>query len=381
MIAHNPDRHPKELRSHAGDGPPLVGVQHEDEAAEAGWVVRQVQDLVRAGREAYRDVAVLFRTAPQARAFEQELRVRAVPYVLVGGMSFFDRKEVRDALAFLRLAVQPDDELSLLRVVNTPPRGVGKRAVERAVAFATEQGVSAGEAFRRADEVDGLDPQAAAAVRDFLGLLRTAANLHSKLVDQVRAVIDAVGYRREVERLYDDPKTVDERWSAVEEVFNFAENHARKQRGADLASFLADVALAGEDAREDDDAGDRDAVTLMTLHAAKGLEFPRVYLVGLEEGLLPHLRSVEADTVEEERRLMYVGLTRARRHLTLSWVSARARFGQRVECHASRFLFETKGEPPPKGWLPAGSVRPPQRKSAAGKPKRRKLKTLMKKRP
>jgi len=158
-----------------------------------------------------------------------------------------------------------------------------------------------------------------------------------------------------VDRCYPDPATREERWASVMEVLNYAENHVRRAKKPTLASFLEALTLQNDDSRDKDKESTRDAVMMMTLHAAKGLEFPRVYLIGVEEGILPHGRSVAEDTVEEERRLMYVGITRAQRHLTISVTKTRSKFGTRVESHASRFLYELLEQAPPKGWRAAGS--------------------------
>ena len=160
---------------------------------------------------------------------------------------------------------------------------------------------------------------------------------------------ERIGLRAQI-----DQRTRDLRWAAVGEVIEFADNHAHRQRNATLATFLQDLTLTANDDKSDEEPGERARVMLMTLHSAKGLEFPRVYLVGLEEGLLPHLRSVAEDTVEEERRLMYVGITRARTHLTLTYTKQRTKFGRPVDSMPSRFLFEIKGTPPPATWIPAG---------------------------
>ncbi len=353
VIRNNPARHEKELRSALGDGPPIRVGRCDDELNEAGFVVREITAAVRTGKARHGDFAILFRTSSQPRVFEQELRARAVPYKLVGGPSFFDRKEIRDVLAYLRLIANPVDEASFLRIVNRPPRGVGKTSLDRALAFATEHGVSILEVFDRAGEVEKLGEGAA---RSVAGLRKSLATLGGddpgrQLVPFLKRVLETVGYRSEVERAYPDPRTRDDRWATVMELCNAAENHVRRAKKPSLAKFLEEVALAESDDRSDDGER-RDQVSLMTLHAAKGLEFPRVYLVGVEEGLLPHARSVAEDSVEEERRLAYVGVTRAMEHLTVTWAAERSKFGTRVESQPSRFVFELRDELPPKEWIP-----------------------------
>ena len=358
VIRNNPQRHDKTLRSAMGDGEPLMAVTMRDEAAEAETVVAEIKRLVEHDGHRFSDFAILFRTAVQPRPFEAELRMKQVPYVLVGGMSFFDRKEVRDVLSYLRLAANPKDEASLLRIVNAPPRGVGKTTIDRVLEFATREGISATDAFDRADEIEKVNARAVDAVQDLRARLRAVRKLYptgEELVELCRRVVEEVGYVDEVKRLYPDEADFEKRWAAVEEVFNFAENYVRKRKRPGLLGFLNELSLSATDTDSADDAARRQAVTLMTLHASKGLEYPRVYLVGLEEGVLPHQRAAVEDGVEEERRLAYVGITRAQRALTLSWCAERARAGQRVQRHPSRFLLEVQEKAPPEGWIPAGA--------------------------
>jgi superfamily I DNA/RNA helicase len=355
VIRCNPSRHDKSLRSAIGDGEPVRVEKLEDEEKEADFVVRGIAEAARAGTQ-FRDNAILVRAAVQTRAFEARLRQGNVPYVLVGGMSFFDRKEVRDLLAYLRLVQNPDDEGSLLRVVNTPPRGVGDSTIDKVLAFATEHGISAGAAFERAAEIAGVPASAAAAVREFRAMLARFASPEPgpQLVSVLRRLVGNLAYDAYLRMTYPEPRDFEARMAAVTEVVNFAENHVRRRgASATLGEFLEELALNGDEDKSSKDAARRDAVTLMTLHAAKGLEFPRVYLVGCEEGILPHMRSVAEDTVEEERRLMYVGITRAQRRLVVTHCAERAKYGRRSKCDASRFVFEMTGEAPPADWRAA----------------------------
>ncbi len=351
VIACNPARHGKTLRSALGPGEPVVVKRVEDETAEADFAVREITDLMREGRARPKDFAVLFRAATQARAFEAALRAKQVPYRLVGGMSFFDRKEVRDVLAYLRLAANPDDEVSLLRIINCPPRGIGKVTIDKALAYATAEGIPVARAFREANAIVGLPPPAVESMQAFLRKVAAlgSADPGRDLVAWIRRVLAEFDYRAEVDRAYPDAATREERWQGVLELVNFAENHVRRVGAPTLSSFLEALVMSDTDDEEEKESA-RDQVTLMTLHSAKGLEFTRVYLVGVEEGLLPHIRAVGEKTVEEERRLMYVGITRAQRHLTVSCVKSRARGGHRGESMPSRFLYEMRGEAPPKMW-------------------------------
>jgi len=341
VIRNNAARHEKTLKAACGSGEPVRILECVDEEHEAEFVVQEIVQEVRMRRAGFGDYAVLFRTAVQPRPFEAHLRAARVPYDLVGGMSFFDRKEVRDVLAYVRLMANPDDEASLLRVINVPPRGVGKATVEKVVDKATKLGISAGAAFDR----DTVEP-----VHEFRRTMASMAKRagESGIVQALREMLVAVNYGAEIERCYEEAVARQSRTAAVEEVLAIAENYVRRTPGPTLDGFLEELTLSAEEATDDGkDEGPRDRVTLMTLHSAKGLEFPRVFLVGVEEGLLPHARSIAEDTVEEERRLMYVGVTRAMRHLTILRAKTRAKYGRREGCVPSRFIAEIKGESAP----------------------------------
>jgi ATP-dependent DNA helicase UvrD/PcrA len=378
VISNNPSRHEKALRSALGDGEPVAVHMAKDEEAEATFVVREILGAVRKGEAQRSEFAILFRTATQPRAFEAVLRMAGVPYRLVGGQSFFDRKEVRDVLAYLKLLVNPDDETSLLRVVNTPPRGVGKTAIDRLLAFATSQGISAARALDRIAEVERFPSGALRAINALRATMRgIAADIpRAGVVRTVRNLVEGVNYRAEIERCYEDEQTRTTRWNGVEEVVNFAENYTRRADEPTVLGFLEELSLSSHEDRAEDKS-ERDAVTLMTVHASKGLEFRNVYIVGLEEGILPHLRSVKDDTVDEERRLMYVAVTRAKQRLTLTFTRERAKYGRRASSMPSRFLFELKGDAPPPAWRPAGAEppKPPakrgRRPRAGGRRRRR----------
>ncbi|MCG6927954.1 MAG: UvrD-helicase domain-containing protein [Acidobacteria bacterium] len=374
VIRHNASRHEKALESAKGDGDAVRTLRLEDETSEARFAVREILEALRRHEARPQDFAILCRTQVQFRTFEAELRAAGIPYVVVGGMSFFDRKEVRDVVAFLKLAVHSRDETALLRVINTPPRGVGKTSLDRILAFATEHGISAAEAFERADEIEKLNPQSVEGYRQLTGALEAAdlAGAGEDLVFRLKRFLDAVAYRDEVRRLYSDPLTRDARWAGVEEVFNFAENYVSRSKRPTLHGFLEELALSSGDEPTETPETRGDKVTLMTLHAAKGLEFPHVFLAGMEEGLLPHARSVADGDVEEERRLAYVGITRAMDTLTLTWAAERARFGRRAATTPSRFLFEAQGEAPPEDWVGVEAmVDEDAERPATGRPKKK----------
>jgi DNA helicase-2/ATP-dependent DNA helicase PcrA len=349
LIAYNGNRHPKRLRAfiHGGEKPRIL--QYPDEVAEAKEVVSEIEQQVYRRIAQPGDFAILFRTNEQPRAFENELRRAKLPYVLIGGMSFYDRREVRDILAFLRLLDQPTDEVSLRRIINVPPRGIGQTTIESLLAEAVQQRATLWDVMGQRDVVQRL-PTAA---REGIGQLRTLNDRLRALltegesvVDVVADLIESIEYREDLNRMYPKPNEALSRWAAVEEVVNALAAYEQQAGNPSIGGFLEDIALVG---RDDDQKKEsqlaRNAVVLMTLHSAKGLEFPQVYLVGMEEGLLPHRRSVaaEGDAIEEERRLCYVGVTRAQRQLTLTMAQSRRKWGKSQPSIPSRFLFELTG--------------------------------------
>ena len=354
VIAHNADRHPKTLRSAQRAGTPPEVVACDDEMDEASYVVTDLARAIRAQTAKAGDFAILYRTQQQPRPLEAQLRAEGIPYVLVGGQSFFDRKEIRDVLAYVRLLANPDDEASLMRIINRPARGVGKGSIDKIIGLATLHSESAYAATRRALAEGILKPLASKAIEDLLNSLERYRHPEptDDIVSRIGHLLDEVSYRTEVDRTYRDERARRDRWNGVLEIFDLAENYVTRATSPTLSEFLEKVALAQDDST-DEDPSKRNAVTLMTLHAAKGLEYPQVYLVGAEEGLLPHQASVEEGTIDEERRLMYVGITRAQRRFVVSHAKSRSRFGTRNEAMKSRFLFEMTGEKPPEEWRPA----------------------------
>jgi DNA helicase-2/ATP-dependent DNA helicase PcrA len=347
LIAFNRHRHAKVLQATAGGQEPRI-LQLADEVQEAKAVVAELAGRIgREGRTA-RDFAVLFRTNEQPRTFEMELRLAKIPYVLVGGLSFYDRKEVRDVLAYLKVLVNPRDEGSLLRILNTPPRGIGQGTVKRLLA----------EAIARKKPLWEVLPQAGLpAVEQFCDLVRRYQRFEREpRVELLRDLIHEIGYREDLRRLYPDADQQEARWAAVEEVVNALGSYRQRANAPTLAGFLQEIALANSEQEKDKESKlQRDAVALMTLHAAKGLEFPEVYIVGMEEGLLPHARSVAGDdaAVDEERRLCYVGVTRAKRRLTLTLALSRQKWGKPRPSIPSRFLYELTGQAQNPNYLAA----------------------------
>lgn len=344
LIKFNETRHEKELCAARPGGLPPKIVQYPNETKEAVETVLEIRNrMERDGREP-RDFAILFRTKEQPRAFETELRKQKLPYVLIGGMSFFDRKEVQDVVAYLRLLADQPDDLSVLRVANRPPRGVGKKAADLILERSLKEKTPIWDML-----IDGKRPNLPAAanrgIDGLIGAVKSAkATMKNRtMVDAARKLIETVNYRAEIDRLYDDPKEKQSRWAGVEQVINALGIYEKEKKKPDMTDFLDRLMLGDQDANDEKEKQlKKNAIVLMTLHSAKGLEFPEVFMVGLEEGILPHHRSLEEDGegVEEERRLCYVGVTRAEERLTLSLSLSRMKWGKPRDTQPSRFLYE-----------------------------------------
>jgi DNA helicase II / ATP-dependent DNA helicase PcrA len=354
LIARNRTRHQKTLRParEGGDEPRFVRCEEELAEAQsvAGEIRRMLDDALQTPRIRPADIAVLFRTNEQARAFEMELRKIRVPYVIVGGTSFYDRREVKDILSYLRVLANPSDEVSLLRIINCPPRGIGATTVEHFLEDAVAQGVPIWNVLRSSIHQPETAPAAPQRVSSFVDLIERyrLRAITEPLPELIRALIAEIGYRAEIERLYKTPRDIEARNTAVEEIVNAAASYTAQNDSPTLIGFLDECTLVRDDQQQDDgDEKRRNAVTLMTLHSAKGLEFAHVFLVGMEEGILPHQRSVldgGGAGIEEERRLCYVGITRARETLTLSYAKGRMKWGKLRPSIPSRFLLEMRGD-------------------------------------
>lgn len=372
LIQFNKNRHPKELQpARLGGQKPRVE-QFPDETKEAQGTVAHIARVLQQPEWEPSDIAILFRTNEQPRAFETELRRVGLPYVLIGGMSFFDRKEVRDVLAYLKTIYAPRDEVSLLRIINTPPRGFGTKSVEFLTNEAVQAGRSLWDLMQRSAVVRRLPEAAQRANQTLVSLISNFGGRFSSrpLVMTTRELLAAIDYEAELRRLYDDPNDQSARWSAVEELVNAIGEYEAKTGKPSLGGFLDNIALGAQDFNNEKEKQlGRNAIALMTLHSAKGLEFPHVYMVGLEEGLLPHHRSVavEGDAIDEERRLCYVGVTRAQEFLTLSMALTRRKWGKPRETLPSRFLFELIGQADNPHAAPA-------RPTSAGKGRKRSVK-------
>ncbi|MFN3255837.1 MAG: DNA helicase PcrA [Ilumatobacter sp.] len=336
VIDHNQERKPKSLWTDAGAGDRIVRHHAEDEGDEATFVATTAQQLHLDDGADWRDIAVLYRTNAQSRVMEEAFMRVGVPYKVVGGTRFYDRREVKDAMAYLRAVVNPADEVSVKRVLNVPKRGVGDASVDKLDAFAATEGVAFVDALRRSDEA-GITGKAVRGIASFVELLD-----HLALVaddddlgpgDVLQAALEGSGYLAELE--------AEDTIEAHTRIENLGELVGSAREFTVIDEFMEQVALVADTDQLDDD----DQVVLMTLHSAKGLEFPTVFLVGVEEGVFPHIRSLtEPAEMEEERRLAYVGITRAMRRLYMSHAWSRQLFGSTQYNPPSRFFDEIPGE-------------------------------------
>jgi DNA helicase-2/ATP-dependent DNA helicase PcrA len=369
VIGHNQGRKPKRLWSDAGAGEQIVGYVADDEHDEARFVSEEIDRLTDEGAARPGDVAIFYRTNAQSRVFEEIFIRHGMPYKVVGGVRFYERREVRDALAYLRMLANPADEISLRRILNTPKRGIGDRAEACVAAYADRERITFWEALRRADEAPGLVPRSLNNIQAFVGMveeLQSMVDAGERPDVILESVLARSGYLAELEAS-DDPQD-------QTRVENLAELVAVAREFSDdpvagpsadpadvdagivepgLSDFLERVALVAdadqippppaEDGGEGVDTSG--VVTLMTLHTAKGLEFPVVFLTGLEDGVFPHMRSLgDQPELEEERRLAYVGVTRAQQRLYLSRAVVRSAWGAPSHNPASRFLDELPEE-------------------------------------
>ena len=345
VISLNESRKEKNLWSDAGSGVKLVGFVAENEHHEAEYVRDELYRLQREGISNYGDTAIFYRTNAQSRVFEEVFMRATIPYKVVGGVRFYERKEVKDLLAYLRVIVNPDDEVSMRRIINTPKRGIGDRAIENIEEFAKRENLSFWQALNRASEA-GLTPKTANSISQFVALISTLrVLLEAKTLPSTiaAAALEQSGLLDELRDSHDPQDEV--RVENLEELVAVAEEYQEREvddgQEISLAGFLEDVALVADadEIPEGEDHGG--VVTLMTLHTAKGLEFPTVFLTGMEEGVFPHSRSLgEKKELEEERRLAYVGLTRARERLYLSRAEYRSSWGAPNYNPPSRFLDE-----------------------------------------
>lgn len=345
LITHNPHTFEKKLWSGLGAGEILRVLSASSADDEAARVVSEIIRRHFQERCDYRDFAILYRGNHQARPFERWLREHSIPYRLSGGTGFFERQEVKDFMAYLRLLVNPDDNAAFLRAVNTPRRGIGPSTLEALSDYARHRGVSLLLAAGEIGLEQQLSGRALMALRRFTDWVMEHARAAEAAnpVDLVRRVLDEIDYAQWLEDNHGDAKVAARRLEYIYELIEWMQRLHRDDPEHCLSDLVAHMSLMDILERNNEDKN-LNAVNLMTLHAAKGLEFPHVFLVGMEEELLPHRTSIESGDLEEERRLAYVGITRARRSLTLTYAEKRKRYGEAYDCEPSRFLEELPAE-------------------------------------
>ncbi|MFT6098135.1 MAG: ATP-dependent DNA helicase Rep [Arenicella sp.] len=351
VIQNNPRPFEKHLWSDLGIGDPILIINAENDEREAEKVVAGIMQHRFQNQTPYKNYAILYRGNHQARMLEQKLREMHIPYYLSGGLSFFDRSEIKDVMAYLRLISNPSDDNAFVRAINTPRRGIGASTLEALAEAAKADSDDSGKIGLEACSLYGaitspfvhqfLQPKRQGAIREFQHWLsgmmeRALTDPPLQLIDDI---LDDIGYEEWVTRQSASPEQAEMRWRNVTDLLNWVKSIVKKNEDKMLADVVATVSLMGILEKNSDDE-DANVVSLMTLHASKGLEFPHVTIVGMEEEILPHKVSIEEDMVEEERRLFYVGITRAKRELTLSYANQRKRYGEVIDCSPSRFLDE-----------------------------------------
>jgi DNA helicase II / ATP-dependent DNA helicase PcrA len=349
VIKNNPRRRPKNLWSDEGEGTPILLQTFDSDEDEAQGVVDEIEFNRISRKIPWEDHAILLRTNGQARALETALRKEKIRYHLVGGLSYFDRREIKDFLSFLRTIVNPHDEVSLLRIVNVPARGLSDVTMERLLSHSQERSCSVYAAMKHTDVLDAFLSRARDAITEFVTLIgETQARLDSEpdltLSAWAEDFLGEIGYWDELRRSEKNVETAENRVRNLKDLVKTLDEYApgRTKLSARLGVFLEDITLDSERESEKDESGD--AVTLITMHSCKGLEYPHVFIVGMEDGLLPHARSKEEGTLDEERRLFYVAITRAKKSLSITHCQTRREFGQSMPCHPSPFLKELPEE-------------------------------------
>jgi DNA helicase-2/ATP-dependent DNA helicase PcrA len=342
VVSRNSGRKPKNLWSEAGDGPPITGYVADNEHDEAAFVAEEVDRLNDEGLASPGQVAVFYRTNAQSRVFEEVFIRVGLPYRVVGGVRFYERREVRDLLAYLRLIANPADEVSLRRVLNVPKRGIGDRAEEYVAAYAQRERISFAEALRTPSDVPALAVRSASAIAGFNAMideLREQAATDGPVAELVEAILDSTGLQSSLENSEDLQDAT--RVENLQEMVSVAREFDGSTPDGTLADFLERVALVADADQIPDGVDHGGMVTLMTLHTAKGLEFPVVFLTGMEEEVFPHARALtDPRELEEERRLAYVGITRAEQRLYLTRAASRNWYGRPAFHTPSRFLSE-----------------------------------------
>lgn len=350
VIANNSGRKEKNLWSQEGAGAPITGYLAESDHDEAGFIGREINRLRDENLSNPGDTAIFYRTNAQSRLFEETLMRMAIPYKVVGGVRFYERKEVKDFLGYLRVLVNPEDEISLRRIINTPKRGIGDRALEAIDSHAKNSAISFWSALNQLDTSSDIAARAAASIRDFVSLIdqmRTLVEAKVRPSVIAQAVLEQSGLLTELQNSQDpqDEGRIENLEELISVATEYEEGEVEDGEEISLLGFLEQVSLVADSDQIPDGEDHGGVATMMTLHTAKGLEFPTVFLTGMEEGIFPHSRTLgDPSEIEEERRLAYVGLTRARQRLYLSRAEYRSSWGAPMYNPPSRFLSEIPEE-------------------------------------
>lgn len=367
LISHNPHVFEKKLWSAMGEGDAIRVIGCRDDEHESEKVISELLYHKLKHQASFKDYAILYRSNHQSRSLEKVLREHNVPYFLTGGTSFFSRVEVKDIMAYLRLLANQDDDNAFLRVINTPRRGIGSSTLQALGEYAAKRNTSMFGACFEMGLAESLPPKSVQNLEIFTRWLIDIADRAARgnLLEAIKDMIEEINYRGWLEEVSGDPNKANRRMENVDELVSWIERmidqDTEEKSIGDIAARLTLMDIMDRQA----DENQADAVHLMTLHAAKGLEFPHVFIVGMEEEILPHRTSIEEDSIEEERRLAYVGITRAQRSLVMTLANTRKRYGEKVECEESRFLREL----PPEDliWMTEKTQVDPEERKERGK--------------
>jgi DNA helicase II / ATP-dependent DNA helicase PcrA len=343
VIRNNETRRPKKLWTDKKEGTPVSAIESADEADEASRVISYIIAEKQNHKLRFGDFAILYRTNAQSRLFEEKLVRLGVAYIIVGGTRFFERREIKDVVAYLRAALNPEDEVSLSRIINFPARGIGKTSLEKIREKAAAAKTPLMNAVRLSLSDENIPKKARDGLRLFVGIIdelnKISESAPCRPFDVVRALCEKVDFKKTYEQACTDANEARRRFENVGEFTNAVAEYQRSEPKPTLEGFLENIALMSDEQEIEEDLRE-DSVVLMTLHSAKGLEFKAVFIVGVEEGYIPHERSEAEGGLEEERRLFYVGMTRARNRLFLSYARSRRRFGESIPRKPSRFIGE-----------------------------------------
>lgn len=345
VIEKNANRKPKNLWTENDEGAKLLYYRADSESMEAQFVAGKIRELVDNGKRTFADIAILYRTNAQSRVMEEVLLKSNISYQIVGGIKFYDRKEIKDLLAYLRVIANPDDDISMTRIINVPKRGIGATSIDKIANYANANDMSIFQALQEVEHI-GLSAKITNSLRDFRSLIHNWDQMQDYL--SVTELVESVLEKTEYRELLKAEKTIEaqSRLENIDEFLSVTQNFEKQNDDKSLVAFLTDLALVADIDKLDEDENDKNnAVVLMTLHSAKGLEFPVVFLMGLEEGVFPHSRSLmDEEEMEEERRLAYVGITRAEEELYLTNAQMRTLYGRTNMNPVSRFISEIPEE-------------------------------------